>query len=304
MKSPTRKVTVLLLILVVEIQCGVIDNIYGRVKNTTSGLGKDVKNVWSFSKNLVGLESATKDNRPEEEKRGLIGGMLHSTREKIHNVRIYFWNTNSYEKDAGIFGNMYNRVKNRLSKIKGSIVGDNPSPPQPLSENEKLIKNTLDKLFFGNGTRQVNGRAFQEVIDNLRKKVHDIRNNITGTNPVNHGEGLIDVRLAPAGVREAINENSPGIDNDVYDAVDDGLSKLRNETASTYEVIRDKAANEFRNGIDNTVNQLNAVKDKVSDAVAKENELLRNRYNNVNSDAKKIENNVKDAAEDVKRLSY
>lgn len=307
MKLPIHTVAVVLVIFALETQCGVIDNIFGTVKNTSNALKQDVTNVWSYSKNFVGLKTPV-DDRPEEEKRGLIGGAVHSTREKVHNFRNYFWNTDANAKDAGLLGNMYNRVKNNLSKIKGSLTGDNQTP-RPLSDNEKLIQNTLDKLFFGNGTRHVHGEAFKESIKKLKMKLQEIRNKVkNGTEtPVYHGEGMIDVRAAALNVEDSVNENTPGVNNDVYDAVEENLNKAKENTAKSYNNIindADKALTSLANGVNHATEQQNVIRDKAFDSAAKENELLQNSYHQISADAQKVGSSVKNTVEDAKRLSY
>lgn len=279
------KIKVIVLILVIESHGGLIDGVYGRIKNTTIGLEQDVKNVWTYSKGLVRHD----ETASEEPKEGLIGGMIHSTHEKMHSLHEQIWAVEDIPNDSGLLWNMYNRMKQRLAKAKNFILGNGDKPvdaknTRPPSEEEKVIKEIMDKLFYANGTRRIEENAFDEAVENLRKKLKEMRNEpkTTTYSPADDGEGLIDVRLAD--VREDLKDNAlnAGVDNDIYDKVDDNMN-----------AVNDKGRE-----------MINTLKDNVKNVATKEKDVLDTSNQKINQNAKNMGDSVKKSVDDMTRMAY
>lgn len=249
MKNSVPKISFLVILLVADSHCGVIDRIIGTVTNTTHGVKQDIKNVWSYSKSKVFGEDS--NSKPKEFEQGLIGGWIHTAKEKMHTVHAYIFSDVEIPSDRGFFSKMYNRVKNTLSNIKGLIFGKSDvnaiTTNTPQSEEGKLVKTTLDKLFFENGTKKVDENYFKETIANLKRKLIDLRNNLTDLTPrIPVEDAQIDVRGAADAVSENFDEIHNidiGLANDVYDRVEQTVNKVSKVKKRVNEVRENRIGN-------------------------------------------------------------
>lgn len=290
------KISVLALFLAVESNGGLVDGVYERIKNTTTGLRQDVRNVWSYSKGLVG-----KDEPAANQTEGLIGGMIHSAHEKMHSLHEQLWKVEDIPNDSGLLWNMYCRLKQRLAKAKHFILGDGNKPvennTQPPNPEAKLIKDTMDKLFNADGTRKIDGDAFTEAVENLRKELNEMRENSGKTED---GEGLIDIRLGDGHFDNKDNaQDAASVGNDIYDKVYDNVEAANdhiNRNAHT-------GMQAIKNGLNEASNRDVDLKDKASDAIVKEKDLLDSTYTKLSLEANHVDDDIKKSIKDMQRLA-
>lgn len=270
-------VIVVSLTLIVHSQCGLIDGLFGTVKDTTSSIKTGLGGVLHYGKNLVFGGNETTETGRSVVKPGLIGTIslkIHDVssviREEVRLVLAVFDTNQSQEGSQGIVGRLFNKVKNRIIKVKSFLFGgftqiENSSKvPDKLSNDTALLCEKLSKYFFKHNLSQSDS-GIKKTMFSLKDAINRIRNNITnykqktGNNGNNEedGTGLIDIRNSVSGIGEEVQEDFVnGIDAG-YDKIEDEINERRGKATDSIDALKQSSNNFIENQRNNLQNNFN-----------------------------------------------
>lgn len=134
---------IIILLTIILTECGMIDDAYNKVKNTTTDVKDNVYGWWSFGKEIVfGKEkeviSVNNNNGNSDvivkHDKGIISSVLEKFENGLLNVRNRIHNIgnvdesksdNNESESPGFVKNMYNKVKNKIVKLKDGVYSVN-----------------------------------------------------------------------------------------------------------------------------------------------------------------------------------
>lgn len=190
--------------LAIDTKCGVIESVYGKMKNTTNVIKDDIKGWISSGKDLVfgghnHDEAKKTENAPDcnnhEGDEGVIKGLYRKVHDKIDHVKqkihnIFTDNTNSVEsttiqnKDVAASDKVDpQNNKNDKNNLNNITNGENPTNPIQNPLKDSLVNSDDDFNFnidirdsFSKGNETV-----QNVKENIDKAVNNLKSSVKDT---------------------------------------------------------------------------------------------------------------------------
>lgn len=257
---------VILLINILNTNSNIIENVYGKVKNTTGAIKHDIKSWWSYGKGIVfGNEHHSDepkiDVRNGEEHRGImerayskIESGIHAVWKGVHHIAI------GDDKNKSVVANLYDKVKNKLTRIKSHVTGERLKGYNNIYQNYTTTKETkpiteaLNQFLFGNKSWNID-KNISDMIKQKETEQEDIK---------------IDVRY--------LKEKGLAINNNVNNRFEEGKTTIENSANDVKDSITD--------AIENSKNRVEIVADKIKEKEAS------------------FKDRIRDTAADMNKLSY
>lgn len=309
--------------LISSTQCGLIDGLFGAVKDTAHAIKEDVGGVVRYGKNVVFGENKPANtnqdpNVPVTEKDIAHVGLFDKVSIRIHSiaagvrehVRSVFAIVDGDQKEKGLIGRMFDRVKNHAIKFKTFLIGDisgqnnNGQSEQPNPGRYPAhLTDKLKKYVFKNSSTPNQG--VRKTLHSLREAVEAIKKNMTmhkQKEGENYGEGLIDVRIGETDSDYSNQYND--IDRGVhagYDNVEDqvlGIGRKVNSSFNDFKQGSNSFIEDQRNNLGNNYNKLSYNGNNISNDVATSLNKIETRFG---SDAGDITNHLTNAYDAVNK---
>ncbi|NP_001091783.1 uncharacterized protein LOC778488 precursor [Bombyx mori] len=254
----------IILLFIVECNCGIIDGVLDTVKGTTGSITNGVGSMWSFGKGLVLGDHHNK--RPAGDSvqthNGIIGGIISNIHERIHSFRenihgFFSLNKNKNESDRGFVGGMIDRVKYRVMSFKELFVGHELKPLEVFNKTQidyvdktRPIRDSLNKYIFGKEDKRPVSNLI-DFLDAFKDRLVAIRRNITEEkhSETTDGAGMLDVRANFDNLGRAADARHLSAQaKDTFNQVQDSVNPMNKNTQSNFHNTVDKIDENFQYG--------------------------------------------------------
>lgn len=194
--------SVVVLSLAIDARCGVVLDLFGKIKDTTNDIKDDIKGFFSSGKDLVfgdhhheGLKEPHNppDCNNHEEKRGegFVSGLFRKVHDKVddvkHNVHNMFTGNAKYPNNVETTTKV-NKVVGASNKVDFQNNKDNKNTlnngDKPLNPNQNPINNTVvdsDENFNFDIDVRDSFPKDNETARNIKKNVEETVNNVKNT---------------------------------------------------------------------------------------------------------------------------
>ncbi|GBP17177.1 hypothetical protein EVAR_17298_1 [Eumeta japonica] len=174
-------------------QSGLIQGIYGRLKNTTLAIRENVHGLWSIGKDIVLGEDKKPSNDTGEagdSEKNIIDGIVERTRNAIHRIENAVHNF--LDKDGNntsFVSYIYGKMKKRLIKIKGAVISirhyilgnvQNSTQYENFHRQQDILKNLTNdnQQLIREQITRIWGDELRTMIEKVRNETQIIKDSI------------------------------------------------------------------------------------------------------------------------------